>query len=109
MMDTVIDIYELSGTLKQTYSKTQELVRAFILPATNESLAMYENMPQGQSYAFKIESDRVQSLKQASKLIVHYSQMSDFSDGDCFITVADAKRTRILGKYYLTGMCYKTE
>jgi hypothetical protein len=109
MMDTVVDIYELSTGTKKTYNLTQELVRAFILPATNESIAMYDNMPQGQSYEFRIMSDSIPNLRQQTKLVVHYSQMSDFTDGDTFVTVADTKRTRIMGKYYLTGMCYKAE
>ena len=109
-MDTIIDIYELQGiNTNRAYSKTQSNIRGWIVPASTESIALYEGMPQGQEFEFRILSDDITGIRAQGKLVVVNSQVSGFSNGDTFITVANARRVRIMGRNYLTGICYKTE
>jgi hypothetical protein len=108
-METIIDIFELTGTTKnKSYTKSYSGIKAWILPASNESIAMYDNMPAGQEYQFRILSDNIINLDEQSKLVVLDSQVSDFNAGDSFTTVVRTKRQRVAGKFYLLGMCYKT-
>lgn len=110
MMETIVDIYEFSGTnTNDAYTKTQTAVKAWIFPATNESIALYEGMPQGQEFEFRIVSDDITGLKPQSKMIVVNSQISGFATSDKFITVTATKRVHLMGKNYLTGLCYKAE
>jgi len=108
-MDTIIDIYELGGVnTNKAYTKTQSNIRAWIVPASNESIALYEGMPQGQEFEFRILSDDITGIKAQGKLVVVNSQVSGFSTNDTFITVTNARRVHIMGRNYLTGVCYKT-
>ena len=109
MMETIVDIYEMSGTSKnRSYTKVYSNVKTWIVPASNESIALYDGMPQGQEYSFRILPDYIPAIKEQSKFIVKDSQLSGFSTGDVFITVVGAKRQRIMAKFYHTGMCYKS-
>jgi hypothetical protein len=109
MMETVVDIYQFSTGSKKSYSVTNEGITAWIVPASNEAIAMIDNMPQGQPFEFRVLSDDIETLKQQSKFVVVASQLSGFTDGDIFYTIADTKRQFISGRYYLVGMCYKAE
>ncbi|RMD67349.1 MAG: hypothetical protein D6822_08425 [Cyanobacteria bacterium J149] len=109
-MDVLVTIDQLAGTSdNQTYSTTNTNVRAIIIPASNEAVALYENMPQGQMYQFRILSDDIGNLKQQSRITITDAQSSVLSNGDVFITINDTKRTRASGKHYLIGLCYKQE
>jgi hypothetical protein len=108
MMETVIDIYELTGTNKnKAYTIVNSDIKAWILPASNESIALYDNMAQGQEYEFRIVSDTIDEVDEQSKFIVVDSQVSGFAVGDEFITIVKSKRQRVMGKFYLLGMCHK--
>jgi len=108
MMETIVDVYQLTGTNKnKKYAIAYEEIKAWILPASNESVALYDSMPQGQEYQFRIMSDNITEIDEQSKLIVKDGQVTGFDVGDTFITVVRTKRQRIMGKFYLLGMCYK--
>lgn len=110
MIETIVDIYQLSGTnVNKSYSKTNSSIRAWIISASNETVALYDGMGSGQMFSFRIVSDDVSNLAQQSKLIVVDSQVSGFEEDNVFITIGDTKRQRIMGKFYLTGVCYKSE
>jgi len=110
MMDVLATISQLSGSsTNQSYSITNTNARIVLIPASNEAVALYQAMPQGQMFQFNIVSDTIDNLKQQSKITVTAKQVSDFENGDIFITMTDTKRTRIGGKFYLTGLCYKKE
>lgn len=109
-METIVDIYQFSGTnVNKSYSKTNTSVRAWIIPASNETVALYDGMGSGQMFSFRILADDIANLKQQSKLQVVDSQVSGFTNKNVFITIGDTKRQRIMGRFYLTGVCYKSE
>jgi hypothetical protein len=108
MMESIIDIYQMTGQQKsRSYQLTDSKVRAWIIPASNEAVAMYDNAPQGQLFQFRIVSEDISNLVEQSKFVVVYSQISDLIEGDIFITIAGTKRIGIQGKNYLIGTCYK--
>jgi hypothetical protein len=110
MMDVLASISQLQGdSTNQSYVITDSDVRIYIIPASNEAVALYDGMPQGQSFQFKIKSDTIDNLKQASRITVTDGQVSDLTTGDKLITMTDTKRTRIGGRFYLMGLCYKEE
>jgi len=106
-METIIDIYELSGNdNNRAYILKYSQVRAWILPASNEAVAMYDNLPQGQMYQYRILDEDVENINEQAKLVISESQMSGFDNGDSFITVTSPKKAILGGKRYLSGMCY---
>lgn len=110
MMDVLATISQLQGgSTNQSYVVTDSNTRIYIVPASNEAVALYDGMPQGQAYQFKIKSDTINNLQQQSKITVTDGQVSDLETGDIFITMTDTKRTRIGGRFYLLGLCYKKE
>lgn len=107
MMEVLAKIEELTGTsTNKEYTQTHTDLRILIIPASNESVAFFSEMPSGQPYQFTIISDTVPNLKEQSRITVTDAQVSDFTVNDVFITIGDTKRTRLGGKFYLTGMCY---
>jgi len=110
MMETIVDIYQLTGqNTKKDYVKTHSNVRVWIIPASNETVALYDGMGQGQLFSLRIISNDIGNLKQQTKLKVVNSQISGFENNNQFITIGDTKHQRIMGRFYLTGTCYKSE
>jgi len=110
MMETIVDIYQLSGTnTNKAYTKTNDDVRVWIIPASNETVALYDGMGSGQMFSFRVMADDIANLAQQSKFIVVDSQVTGFSTNNVFITIGDTKRQRIMGRFYLVGVCYKSE
>lgn len=109
MMETIVNIYELAGTGSRAYPTSPDYtdVRAWILPASNETVAFYENAPQGQLFQYKIIGGDISSIAQQAKFIVVDSQISGFNENDEFITFGDAKLANIGGITYITGVCYR--
>ena len=109
-METIIDVYQLEGTnTSKAYSKTNSDLRVWIVPASNETVALYDGMGSGQMFSFRIISNEVANLAQQSKFIVVDSQVSGFEEDNVFITIGDTKTQRIMGRFYTTGVCYKSE
>lgn len=109
-METFVNIYELSGAnTDREYELVYENVKTWIIPASNEAVALYDNLPQGQSYSFRIISDDIPNITEQAKFIVVDSQWSSFEEDDEFITVTQTKRQHIGGKNYLSGLCYKAK
>lgn len=109
MMETFVDIYELSGeNTSRDYVLVYQNVKVWIIPASNEAIALYDNLPQGQSYSFRIISDDLPNIAEQSKMVVIDSQWSGFEEDDTFITVTQTKRQHIAGRNYLSGLCYKS-
>jgi hypothetical protein len=109
MMDTIVDVYELGTGKKKEYAKSYSGVTAWIVPATNESIALFDNMPQGPAYEFRIIDTEVPNLREQSMLTVTDSQMTGFTEGDIFITIANTRRVCFNSTFYLVGMCYKAD
>jgi len=105
-MEIIADIYQFqTANQKDTYSKAFSDVRITIAPASNESIAMYENMPQGQTFTYSIEN-QVTGIKDQSKIIVTDGEFSGFPVNTEFYTVTAPKIANIGGVQYLTGLCY---
>lgn len=110
MMEIIVDIYQLAGAnTNKAYTKTNSSVKSWIIPASNDTVALYDGMGSGQLFSFRIISSDISNLKQQSKLQVVDSQISGFEVKNVFITIGDTKRQRVMGQFYLTGTCYKTE
>lgn len=109
MMEVLATINELTGTSDdQEYTQSYAEVRVLLIPASNEAVAMYE-MPQGQNFEYKIVDNDIPNLKQQAEIVVTAPQASGLSTNDKFITVGSSKRTRLGGRFYLVGVCYKKE
>lgn len=107
-METIVDIYELTGdNTDRNYKLVYESVKIWIIPASNEAIALYDNLPQGQTFSFRIISDDVPNIAEQAKFVVIDSQWSGFTEDDAFITVTQTKRQHIAGRNYLSGLCYK--
>jgi hypothetical protein len=79
------------------------------MPSSNETVALYDGMGSGQMFSFRIITNDIDNLAQQSKFIVIDSQVSGFETDNVFITIGDTKRQRIMGRFYLMGVCYKSE
>lgn len=108
--DVLVDIYEHKTTAGvQAYTRVQQNVRALILPASQETIALYENAPVGQTFEFLIQSDAVTAIKGQSKLTVVSPQASGIAQNQDFITINNAQKVRVGGRNTLTGVCYQAE
>ena len=109
MLETIVDIHQLTGSnINKEYALTDESIKTYIVPSSNESIALYEDMASGQLFSYRIINANVVITPQ-TKFIVKASQMSDFDEDSVFITVGDMKRQRIGGNFYISGTCYKSE
>lgn len=109
-MDAIVTISEYQGTVDGlSYSPSHTDVRVQFVPATHELYALYEQMPQGQGYEFRVLSDTIGNLKPQAKLVVTDPQVSGYAVDDTFITITDTKRMRLGGRFHLVGICYLAE
>lgn len=108
--DVLLDIYQITTVQGvQNYARVYQNVRAILIPASQETLALYENAPVGQTYEYMIRIDAVTTLKGQSKLKVITPQRSGIAENQEFITINDAQRMNMGGRITLTGVCYQTE
>jgi len=109
MLETIVDVYELSGTnINKEYQLSYEFVKIYIVPASNESTALYSDMASGQLHNFRLINSNIQ-ISQQTKFVVRQSQMNDYPENTVFITIGDVKRQRVGGNFYTTGSCYQSE
>lgn len=108
--DVLVDIYEhRTATGVQSYTRVQQNVRALLVPASQETIALYENAPVGQTFEYLIRSDAVTAIKAQSKIRVVTPQASGIAQNQDFITINDAQKVRVGGRNTLTGVCYQAE
>ena len=108
--DVLVDVYQIntiSGV--QSYTKVYSNVRVMLVPASQETIALYENAPVGQTYEYLIRSDALTQLKGQSKFKVVAEQRSGIAQNQEFITINDAQRMNMGGRITLAGVCYQTE
>lgn len=108
--DVLVDIYQIATTEgQQNFTRIHQNIRVILVPASQETIALYENAPVGQTYEYLIRSDAVTSLKSNSKLRVVSPQRSGIAQNKDFITINDAQIANMGGRLSLTGVCYQTE
>lgn len=108
--DVLVDIYQITSTEgTQNYTRVYQNIRLILVPASQETIALYENAPVGQTFEYMMRSDAVTSLKGGSKFRVVAPQRSGIPQNKDFITINDAQVMNMGGRLSLTGVCYQTE
>lgn len=102
-----VDVYRLTGNQD---SKTQVLVyedvRVLIVPATNEMIAIYGDMPNGglQSFLFKNE---VEGISPEDKLVVKNPHGVGAVAGDEYIVRGVTRDMTIMSQHLIEGVCVR--
>lgn len=104
--NVVITIQTITGASNdKDFTSRDTLVRAFIAPASTETLALYPDVPSGKLYEYQV-IDEVASIPPGSKLLVTDDLNSVFSISDSFLTVGESRLFKRLGRTNQTGLCY---
>jgi len=106
----VVSIKKFGGT--STDKKMSSLVtdlRALILPAGTEVLAMYPDLPIGQSFSFVFINDAITSLPPESEITVIDAMGSELTANDVFITNGDTRKNKLAGQIYWSGVCVRKD
>lgn len=107
-MEAIVSVRAFTGTTtSRTLTKVFTHVRAVIGSARVETMAMLENVPTGQVYEFTITDHRITGIPDGAELTVTNPQTSGFEVGDIFIVVGKTQRQRMMGRFYIVGVCYK--
>ena len=108
----IISIKSVTGT-KDSKSLTAltggSSVRALILPAGTDVVALYPDLPIGQSFTFTIVGDSFTNLTPESELTVTDGMGSELAANDVFIVQGVTRKNKIGGQMWHTGVCVRKD
>lgn len=112
MTNCIVTIRSFSGT-KDNKTLTAltggSSIRALIVPASTEVVAMYPDLPIGQSFAYTIISDAFTNLTPESEIKVTDAMGSELTVNDIFIVQGDNRKNKIAGQVWHTGVCVRKD
>src|SRR5437868_677537 len=106
----IVTIKKISGSADaKSFVTLASSIKALILPASNDILALYPDLPAGQSYSFAINSDALSELPAESQLIVSDAMGSELAVNDTFSVLGMTKKHKVMRNILYTGNCVKKE
>ena len=108
MTNSLISIKKMGGyyyDLKKQVSIPN--LNAYLNPADNKVLALYPDLPVGQTFAYIIVNDTIDNLPPESEIEVTGADTSGLTVGDKFQTLELAKKSILFGQTIFTGLCVK--
>ncbi len=106
--NAIVSIKQLQG---DENDKKQGLptsgLKAVIIPAGDQILALNPELPVGQGYSFVILSDTLSSILPESEIDVTTAMNSDLTTLDVFIVKGVPRKNKVLGQVHFSGTCIK--
>lgn len=84
-------------------------VRALIVPAGTEVVALYPDLPIGQSFSYTIISDAFTNLTPESEIKVTDAMGSELAVNDTFIVQGANRKNKIAGQVWHSGVCVRKD
>lgn len=106
----LITIRKVTGSAdNKSFAALASGVKALITPASNEILALYPDLPAGQSYSFVINSDTITEIPAESEFTVTDNMTSELANSDVFTVLGLTRRNKVMRNFIYTGTCVKKE
>ncbi len=106
----LITIKKVSGTAdNKGFTTLATGVKALLTPASNEILALYPDLPAGQSYSFVINSDAIAEIPAESELLITDFMGSELANGDSFSVLGITRKNKAMRNIIHSGTCIKKE
>lgn len=110
MNNCLVTIKKVTGSASnKSFSNVATGVKALILPASNEILALYPDLPAGQSYSFVINSDSITDIPAESELLVIDAMGSELAVNDSFSVLGVTRKNKVMRNIIHSGTCIKKE
>lgn len=84
-------------------------IRALLVPTSTEVMAMYPDLPVGQSFSYTIISDAFTNLTPESEIKVTDAMGSELAVNDTFIVQGDNRKNKIAGQIWHSGVCVRKD
>lgn len=108
LYNVLATISKITGdATSKAYSTIATGVRVLITPATMETLAVYPDIPVGQSYNFTIFTNDIATIPPESTITVTTSNTGEITVSDQFVTRGNIKKQKLLEQIVLSGVCVK--
>lgn len=105
----IVTVNNLSGDEDDKgRTSTTTGVRATIIPASQETLALYPDMPVGQSYSVIINDNSLSTLSRQATLVVTAVESSQFAVNDTFEIKGIARKDKVMGNTIFSAVAVKT-
>jgi hypothetical protein len=106
----LITIKKVTGLAdNKSFTSLATGVRALIIPASNEILALYPDLPAGQSYSFVINSDAIADVPAESEFTVTDNMTSELANNDTFTALGLTRKNKVMRNFIHSGTCVKKE
>jgi hypothetical protein len=106
--NAILTITQMTGTAgSKAYTSLATGVYALIKPASNESLAIFQDLPIGESYGFTILSDSIARIPPEALFTVTGCDSGEFSVNDTFVVNHEGIKNKLGGQMYHTGICVR--
>ena len=103
-----VTIKTISGDQTSKTQVTQVTgVNALILPASDQVLALYPQLPVGQSYTVALMTDAISVLPTESELSITDAMQSELSVGQKFLVKDEARKNKVGGQFIFTANVIK--
>jgi hypothetical protein len=106
--NAVVSIKQLQGDENDKKQGFPTLgLKAVIIPAGDQILALNPELPVGQGYSFVVLSDILNKILPESEIDVTTAMNSDLSTSDVFIVKGMPRKNKVLGQIHFSGTCVK--
>jgi hypothetical protein len=106
MTPALVSIYAMTGSSSsKSYQQVYEEIRMTLVPASNETMAFYENAPVGQMYEFQTKDQAVTDIPDQSKIVVSVPEECGLTENDSLVTIGKSQRIKLGGKFIIQGVC----
>ncbi len=106
----LITIKKVTGNAdNKSFTTLASNVRALITPVSNEILALYPDLPAGQSYSFVINSDYFSDIPSESEFTVTDNMTSELNNNDVFSVLGITRKNKVMRNLIHSGTCIKKE
>jgi hypothetical protein len=103
-----VTIKNISGNQNSKSLVTQlTAVNALILPASDQVLALYPNLPIGQTFSLVVMTDGITSLPTESELSITDAMQSELVIGQKFSVKDEARKNKVNGQFIFTAMAVR--
>ena len=110
LYNCLITIKKVAGTAaSKSFTTLATGIKALVTPASNEILALYPDLPAGQSYSFVINSDTVTDIPAESEFIVTDAMGSELAVNDSFTALGMTRKNKVMRNFVHIGTCVKKE